>query len=526
MSVFVKRGVSAVVATVLLVMITVAAIGIIWVAIVPMIKESLLVGNVCKDVDISIDSSSGFTCYDSVNNLISVNIKKGPNTVDLSKIMFVVYSGGSSFSFGKSVESLTSPGSEVFYLNTTECHSSLNKISAYATVNQNNVEKQCDAISLNNIPFCNNSLVDVDHNEVSQRLDRETEEEVAPPVVEDDNGCTSDYDCEDTQYCSDSICVDKVVGSGTLADPFNIYDCVELQNIKNNLSASYSLARDIDCIDLPLPIISQFNGSLNGNNFAISNLRTIYSGWNNGIFNTLWGNISNVYFVNYSANSAASTGIQRVFGLAYEARGVISNVHFLNSSVLSGNGGFGSGIVHSLGVFGVIINSSFEGSVTGVSAGGIAYSSSGKILNSYVNAIVSKAWTPSSSTISSVGGLVGLQLSGSVINNSYFIGTVSGISGTSTKIGGLVAECSGNVSNSYSKVTIPQDGNCFSVAFSSAIVNSYYDNQTCTKLGGGGVSKNSTQMQTQSTYSGWDFANIWMINPSKNGGYPYLRWQN
>jgi len=36
-----KRGISAVVATVLLVMITVAAIGIIWVAIVPMIKDNL-----------------------------------------------------------------------------------------------------------------------------------------------------------------------------------------------------------------------------------------------------------------------------------------------------------------------------------------------------------------------------------------------------------------------------------------------------------------------------------------------------
>ena len=31
-------------------------------------------------------------------------------------------------------------------------------------------------------------------------------------------------------------------------------------------------------------------------------------------------------------------------------------------------------------------------------------------------------------------------------------------------------------------------------------------------------------MQTQSTYSGWDFTCIWNINLCINDGYPFFRW--
>lgn len=71
-----RRGVSTVVATVLIITITVAAIGIIRVAIMPMLKNSLTKGTDCKDIDITIDTYEGYTCYDSINNLTAVNVKK------------------------------------------------------------------------------------------------------------------------------------------------------------------------------------------------------------------------------------------------------------------------------------------------------------------------------------------------------------------------------------------------------------------------------------------------------------------
>jgi len=129
-----KKAVSAVVATVLVIMITVAAVGIIWAAIIPMVRDSLSKGTVCNDAmsDISI-GVEGWTCkgatYDSCpsshpylvtsdhskcNSVnvtgnsgdntssvqlanISLQIKKGSNAkVALVAVNALVFTGGSS----------------------------------------------------------------------------------------------------------------------------------------------------------------------------------------------------------------------------------------------------------------------------------------------------------------------------------------------------------------------------------------------------------------------------------------------
>jgi FlaG/FlaF family flagellin (archaellin) len=61
-----KRGISAVVATVLIILITVAAVTIIWAAIIPMIKQQTEASMVCQDAisQVSIESEGGYTCYD------------------------------------------------------------------------------------------------------------------------------------------------------------------------------------------------------------------------------------------------------------------------------------------------------------------------------------------------------------------------------------------------------------------------------------------------------------------------------
>ena len=48
-----KKGVSDVVATVLIIMITIAVIAIVWIGIMPMIRNSLSVGSVCGEVDLA-----------------------------------------------------------------------------------------------------------------------------------------------------------------------------------------------------------------------------------------------------------------------------------------------------------------------------------------------------------------------------------------------------------------------------------------------------------------------------------------
>lgn len=92
-----KKAVSAVVATVLIIMITVAAVGIIWAAIIPMVRDSLSKGTVCNDAmsDISI-GVEGYTCKEAGGN-ISLQIKKGSNAkVNLVAVNALVFTGGSS----------------------------------------------------------------------------------------------------------------------------------------------------------------------------------------------------------------------------------------------------------------------------------------------------------------------------------------------------------------------------------------------------------------------------------------------
>lgn len=90
-----KRGISAVVATVLIILITVAAITIVWAAIIPMINNQLDQGTLCLDAvsQLSI-MDEGWTCVDTPANELSLQIKKGATTFDLADVQVLISSGG------------------------------------------------------------------------------------------------------------------------------------------------------------------------------------------------------------------------------------------------------------------------------------------------------------------------------------------------------------------------------------------------------------------------------------------------
>ncbi|MDD4250682.1 MAG: hypothetical protein PHX27_00640, partial [Candidatus ainarchaeum sp.] len=107
---------------------------------------------------------------------------------------------------------------------------------------------------------------------------------------------------------------------------------------------------------------------------------------------------------------------------------------------------------------------------------------------------------------------------GSMPNNSYNGG-----------FGGAV-NANNLISNSYALVNYP--GHCaFGSTYSNpaAAVNSFYDSDICSSGSGGtGFTGKSTElMTTESTFTdaGWDFENVWGINPSINNGYPHLLWE-
>ncbi len=89
-----NRGISAVVATVLIILITVAAISIIWVSVLPIIQENL--DSVSStNVDLTI-LNEGYTAFDNDTRLASIQIKRGDDEEDLKKIKLIFYISGDS----------------------------------------------------------------------------------------------------------------------------------------------------------------------------------------------------------------------------------------------------------------------------------------------------------------------------------------------------------------------------------------------------------------------------------------------
>lgn len=92
-----KKGVSAVVATVLIIVITIAAVAIIGTTIIPMIRDKLEEGTMCINADAALMiENKGFTCYNAGD--IDVQVSHGSKDVGLVGIQFLISAGGDTTS--------------------------------------------------------------------------------------------------------------------------------------------------------------------------------------------------------------------------------------------------------------------------------------------------------------------------------------------------------------------------------------------------------------------------------------------
>ncbi|WP_405131416.1 S-layer homology domain-containing protein [Paenibacillus sp. FSL H8-0317] len=289
--------------------------------------------------------------------------------------------------------------------------------------------------------------------------------------------------------------LDFAGGSGTIEDPYLISNAQMLYEVRYDLNASYKLIADIDLSGYAvdegwLPIgdaYGPFRGEFNGDEYAISNL-TINrpDGSYVGLFGgTASKNISNVR---------------------------LQNVHIISGSAVGGLSGYNTGAIR---------NSYVTGSVTGNnSVGGlVAFNGGGEIDSSYAVGTVRGN--------NNVGGLVGSK-GGGEIKNSYARVNVTG----NSNVGGLVGGNEGEgIDNSYAAGTVNSSDNqvgglvgSVSSVFGGIPTNSFYDMDTTGQVDTGkGTGLSTADMKLQSSYTDWDFENIWTIHPSQNNGYPYLQ---
>ena len=326
------------------------------------------------------------------------------------------------------------------------------------------------------------------------------------PACVDNGACTAAGTCVGstcTTNCGVSISGTKTCGAPvTLSyvdgdNYYEIHNCTELQNMSANLTANYELANDINCINTSnpssvlwhsgagfMPIGGEtsqivFNGNFKGNGFTISNL---YINRSTRVYSGLFGftnrsNISDVGLVNVNITSYGQVGSL----VGYQAWGIIER-------------SYSTGTLEGL---------VYVGGLVGVQAGGI-------INNSYSRAVITNSISMSSSELYPFGGLVAMQQPGSIYN-SYSTGKIN-----------VTFE-----SINLQALGIYFNGGLLGGPISSSVASSsYWDMNTSNRtVSAAGTGRNTTQMQTQSTFSGWNFTNIWGINSSINDGYPFLRVQ-
>ncbi|PGK52287.1 hypothetical protein CN918_31340 [Priestia megaterium] len=363
--------------------------------------------------------------------------------------------------------------------------------------------------------------------------------------------------------------VQAASGNGTTANPFIITTCIELQNMKNNLSASYALGNNIDCSDTVNwnggkgfePVgngTNKFTGSFDGRGYTISGLtinrpNELYLGligYAEGV-NIL---IQNVTLSNIDVRSDMGFAGTLV-GYAYTGV-TMKNIKILNANVISGDyvGGLTAYFRGTL-VDNVYVSGYIEGDTR---VGGILSTLSGANGGTLSHATFNGALKGTTS----IGGLIGYTLSNVTVRESSATGTIEGMSSISSgQIGGLIGTfkatamsnsysrmgvtCSvcttsvgavggmigymesGSVDKSYStgqvSTNVTSKGGLIGTYVAGTVTNSYWDKTTSgmTTTGGNkGTGKTTTEMKTQATFTGWDFSKVWILSAASNNGYP------
>jgi hypothetical protein len=195
----------------------------------------------------------------------------------------------------------------------------------------------------------------------------------------------------------------------------------------------------------------------------------------------------------------------------------VKNAH--STSSVNGNARVG-GLI-GFNQDGTVENTYSTGTVQGVSeVGGLMG------FMAYGSAIVKTSFSTSNVTGSAnqVGGLIGSLQSGQV-QNCYATGDVSG----NNRVGGLVGEAlwSASVTSSFSNGYVTgqggQTGGLIGRNQQSSATDSFWDIETSGQnSSSGGTPRTTAEMLDESTFAGWDFDDIWSIDPEINNGYPYL----
>lgn len=295
----------------------------------------------------------------------------------------------------------------------------------------------------------------------------------------------------------------------------NITNAHQLQLMAMNLSANYTLANNIDLAPALNAVGGKYPGMWGGAGFVQIGDGSSFTDSTRftGIFDGLGHSITGLTINRPAENYIGLFGINK---------GTIQNVGLINASV-TGNASVGALVgVGGVNSGGLVTKSYATGTVTGVdNVGGlVGQLNGGAVSYSYATTDVTGS--------SSVGGLVGVinAAAGGSVQNSYALGSVTGLGGAT--IGGLAGALNsvGTITNSYATGLLTTGGTKGGLVGSGtgAVTNSYWDTQTTgASSSSAGTGRTTAQMKDSINFTGWDFSNAWNIDSGATVSYPYLR---
>jgi len=179
------RGISPVIATILLILIVLIIIGLLWFAINPFLSEKTSGFATCDKVDIVVDATSGVSCYDSDKKIVAVEVKKGSNNINITKLQFIFsYAGSDEVNIQEAVFDLNTQ--KVFYFNMTNVNGGEKptRVGVVAIIKVNEAEKICDVAAVE---------ISIKECSLSNSLISNTK------IAYDGWGCVDDSDCDSTK---------------------------------------------------------------------------------------------------------------------------------------------------------------------------------------------------------------------------------------------------------------------------------------------------------------------------------------
>ncbi len=147
-----KKALSPIVATTLIILMTIAAVAIIWPAVMPLIKKGASgIISACVGIDLSIVSSGKNTCFDSNRSIVNVTVSRGAEDYELRGIQFLIYEGGNSQS---TVIETNMPGINEQRKYSIPTNLTADKVSAASIVLIGEIEENCERTTTINLDEC------------------------------------------------------------------------------------------------------------------------------------------------------------------------------------------------------------------------------------------------------------------------------------------------------------------------------------------------------------------------------------